>query len=158
MQPGVFLCFGKQLVFDEKLNYDKKNIRVLPDDTDAFGRLNWQAYVRYCEEGEAGLMEMLGFSIMHFYREQKISFPRRAATFEYLSPVSPDSLIDIETMVKKLGKTSFTLSHSFFKKNSEDGERILSAKAEVTAVAFNDQIHEKVELPVELKEALRRIL
>jgi YbgC/YbaW family acyl-CoA thioester hydrolase len=140
------------------LNYDKTNIRVLPDDTDAFGRLNWRAYVRYCEEGEAGLMEMLGFSIMHFYREQKISFPRRAATFEYLSPVSPDNLIDIETTVKKLGKTSFTLSHSFFKKNSEDGERILSAKAEVTAVAFNDQIHEKVELPIELKEALRRIL
>jgi len=131
---------------------------VLSGDIDAFGRLNWRAYVRYCEEGEAGLMEMLGFSIMHFFREQKISFPRRAATFEYLSPVSPDNLIDIETTVKKLGKTSFTLSHSFFKKNSEDGERILSARAEVTAVAFNDQIHEKVELPVELKEALRRFL
>jgi len=40
---------------------EKTNIRVLPDDTDAFGRLNWLAYVRYCEEGEAGLMEMLGF-------------------------------------------------------------------------------------------------
>ena len=140
------------------MNYDKKNIRVLPDDTDAFGRLNWHAYVRYCEEGEAGLMEMLGFSIMHFYKEQRISFPRRAAAFEYLSPVSPDNLIDIETTVKKVGKTSFTLSHSFFKKNSEDGERILSAKAEVTVVAFSEKIQEKVELPVELKEALRRIL
>ena len=133
-------------------------MRVLPDGTDAFGILNWQAYVRYCEEGEVGLMEMLGFNFMRFYKEHKILFPRRAATFEYLSPVSPDSLIDIETTVKKLGKTSFTLSHSFFKKNSEDGERILSAKAEVTAVAFNDQIHEKVELPVELLGALRRSL
>jgi YbgC/YbaW family acyl-CoA thioester hydrolase len=146
------------LVFDQKLNYHKKNIRVLSGDIDAFGRLNWRAYVRYCEEGEAGLMEMLGFRVMHFYGEQKISFPRRAATFEYLSPVLPADLIDIETTVKKLGKTSFTLSHSFFKKNSEDGERILSAKAEVTAVAFNEQVHEKVKLPVELKEALRRIL
>jgi acyl-CoA thioester hydrolase len=143
--------------FRWKLHYDKRNIRVLPEDTDAFGRLNWRAYVRYCEEGEASLMETLGFSMTHFYKTQKISFPRRAATFEYLSPVSPDSLIDIETTVKKIGKTSFTLSHSFFKKNSEDGERFLSAKAEVTAVAFNDQIHEKVELPVELKEALRRV-
>jgi len=33
----------------------------------------------------------------------------------------------------------------------------LSAKAEVTAVALNDQIHEKVDVPVELKEALRRV-
>jgi YbgC/YbaW family acyl-CoA thioester hydrolase len=131
---------------------------VLPGDTDAFGILNWQAYVRYCEEGEVGLMEMLGFNARNFYKEQKIFFPRRAAAFEYLSPVQPDSLIDIETTVKKLGKTSFTLSHSFFKKNCEDGERILCAKAEVTAVAFNDQIHEKVELPVELRGALRRTL
>ena len=154
----MFLCSEKKLVFDVKLNYDKKNIRVLPDDTDAFGRLNWHTYVHYCEEGEAGFMEMLGFSMMHFYKEQKIFFPRRAAAFEYLSPVLPDNLIDIETTVKKVGKTSFTLSHSFFKKNREDGERILSAKAAVTAVAFNDQIHGKVELPVELKEALRRIL
>ena len=131
---------------------------MLPEDTDVFGRLNWRAYVRYCEEGEASLMEMMGFSMTYFYKKQKISFPRRAAAFEYLSPVSPDSLIDIETTVKKIGKTSFTISHSFFKKNSEYGERILSAKAEVTAVAYNDQIYEKVEVPVELKEALRRVL
>ena len=131
---------------------------MLPGDTDAFGILNWQAYVRYCEEGEVGLMELLDFNITRFYEEQKIFFPRRAAAFEYLSPVSPDSLIDIETKVKKVGKTSFTLSHSFFKKNSEDGERILSAKAEVTAVSFNFQTREKVPLPAELKGALKRIL
>jgi acyl-CoA thioesterase FadM len=41
--------------------HEKTNMRVLPDDTDDFGRLNWLAYVRYCEEGEAVLMEMLGF-------------------------------------------------------------------------------------------------
>jgi acyl-CoA thioesterase FadM len=58
--------------------YVKKNLRVLPDDTDAFGRLNWLACVRYCEEGEAGLMEMLDFSVMSFYRAQKTSFPRRS--------------------------------------------------------------------------------
>jgi YbgC/YbaW family acyl-CoA thioester hydrolase len=131
---------------------------VLPDDTDAFGILNWQSYVRYCEEGEVGLMEMLGFNFILFYNERKISFVRRAATFEYLCTVSPDSLIDIETTVKAIGETSFTLSHSFFKKNSEDGERILAAKAEVTAVAFDFEIREKVELPVELVGALKRVL
>jgi YbgC/YbaW family acyl-CoA thioester hydrolase len=131
---------------------------VLPGDTDAFGVLNWQAYVRYCEEGEVGLMEMLDFNFMLFYNERKISFVRRAATFEYLSTVSPDSLIDIETSVKKIGNTSFTLSHYFFKKNSEDGERILCAKAEVTAVAFNFEIREKVELPLELVGALARAI
>jgi YbgC/YbaW family acyl-CoA thioester hydrolase len=139
------------------MTYEKKNVRVLPDDTDAFGRLNWLAYLRYCEEGEAGLMEMLGFSVMHFYRAQKISFPRRAAMFEYFSPVSPDSFIDIETTVKRVGKTSLTLSHAFYKKNSEVGERLLAAKAEVTIVAFDEQVHQKTGLPFQLLDALKRL-
>jgi len=137
--------------------YVKKNVRVLPDDTDAFGRLNWLAYVRYCEEGEAGLMEMLGFSIMRFYRAQRTSFPRRAAIFEYLSPVSPDSFIDIESTVKRVGKTSLTFSHAFYKKNSEEGERLLAAKAEVTVVAFDEQTHQKTGLPTQLLETLKRL-
>jgi YbgC/YbaW family acyl-CoA thioester hydrolase len=144
-------------MFMIKMIYEKKNVRVLPDDTDAFGRLNWLAYVRYCEEGEAGLMEMLGFSVMHFYRTQRISFPRRAAIFEYLSPVSPDSFIDLETTVKRVGKTSLSLSHAFYKKNSEESGRLLAAKAEVTVVAFDEQTHQKTELPFQLLAALERL-
>ncbi|MBT8171509.1 hypothetical protein KJN74_01380 [Candidatus Bathyarchaeota archaeon] len=136
--------------------YEKNNLRVLPDDTDAFGRLNWIAYVRYCEEGEAGLMEILGYSIMHFYRTLKLSFPRRAANFEYFSPVSADSFIDLETSVDKVGRTSLTLSHSFFKKNCRDGERTLAAKAKVTFVTFDERSYQKVELPLQLSEGLKR--
>ncbi len=136
--------------------YEKKNIRVLPDDTDAYGRLNWIAYVRYCEEGEAGLMQILGFSAMYFHKRYKISFPRRAAVFEYLSQVMPDALIDLETTVKNVGKTSLTLFHRFYKKNSEDGERTLAATAEVTVVAFDEQAGQKTDLPAPLLEGLRR--
>jgi YbgC/YbaW family acyl-CoA thioester hydrolase len=136
--------------------YEKRNIRVLPDDTDAFGRLNWIAYIRYCEEGEAGLMEMLGFSAMYFYKRFKISFPRRAAIFEYLSPVSPDSFIDLETEVEKVGKTSFTLSHIFYKKNRKEDERKLAAKAQITIVAFDEQTNQKTDLPAQMTDSLRR--
>jgi len=137
--------------------YEKKNIRVLPDDTDAYGRLNWLAYLRYCEEGEAGFFEKLGFSAIRFYRERKISFPRRAATFDYCSQVSPENFIDIETTIKKIGKTSFTLLHTFYKKNSEEGERLLTASAQVTIVAFDHQLYQKTDLPLEFREALKRI-
>jgi YbgC/YbaW family acyl-CoA thioester hydrolase len=137
--------------------YEKKNIRVLPDDTDAFGRLNWLAYLRYCEEGEAGLFEKMGFSAIRFYKERKISFPKRAANFEYCSEVSPDSFIDIETSVKSIGKTSFTLQHTFYKKNAEDSERMFAASAQVTVVAFDHQLRQKIELPIELRESIKRI-
>jgi YbgC/YbaW family acyl-CoA thioester hydrolase len=136
--------------------YEKRNLRVLPDDTDAFGRLNWRAYLRYCEEGEAGLLEMLGFSTMFFHRRFKISFPRRAAVFEYLSPVPPDSFIDLETKVEKVGRTSLTLSHVFYRKNHEEDERILAAKARITIVAFDEQANQKTDMPVLLTDSLRR--
>lgn len=139
------------------MSYEEKNIRVLPEDTDAFGRLNWRMYCRYCEQGEAGLMESLGFSPMYFQKIHKISFPRRAAHFEYVSPVSPENLIDLKTEVKKVGVTSITLSHTFYKKSSVQKKRILAAKAEVTIVAYDDRLHEKTELPRKLVDTLKAL-
>jgi YbgC/YbaW family acyl-CoA thioester hydrolase len=140
------------------LKFEKRNIRLLPQDTDNFGIINWETYVRYCEEGELGFMEMLGFSFTYFYTKQKVFFPRRAANFEYLAQITIENMVDIETEVKKIGTTSFTLSHCFYKKDSKKGERVLAAKAEVTAVAFNETIHAKVELPEELVVALNRCM
>ncbi|MFQ5758794.1 MAG: acyl-CoA thioesterase [Candidatus Bathyarchaeia archaeon] len=139
------------------MSYEEKNIKVLPEDTDAFGRLNWRVYCRYCEQGEAGLMESLGFTPMYFQKRHKISFPRRAAYFEYVSPVSPENLIDLKTEVKKVGVTSITLAHTFYKKTSEHRERILAANAEVTIVAYNDRLHEKTELPSKLVDTLKAL-
>ena len=139
------------------MSYEEKNIRVLPEDTDAFGRLNWRVYCRYCEQGEAGLMERLGFTPMYFHKIHRISFPRRAAHFEYVAPVSPENLIDLETEVKKIGTTSITLSHTFYKKRSVQSERTLTAKAEVTIVAYDDRLREKTELPRKLVDTLRAL-
>jgi YbgC/YbaW family acyl-CoA thioester hydrolase len=139
------------------MSYEEKNIRVLPEDTDAFGRLNWRVYCRYCEQGEAGLMENLGFTPMYFHKIHRISFPRRAAHFEYVAPVSPEDLIDLETEVKKVGITSITLSHTFYKKRSPQSERRLTTKAEVTIVAYDDRLREKTELPKKLVDTLKAL-
>jgi acyl-CoA hydrolase len=56
-----------------------------------------------------------------------------------------------------VGKTSLTLSHAFYKKNSEVGGRLLAAKAEVTVVAFDEQAHQKTGLPFQLLETLKRL-
>jgi acyl-CoA thioester hydrolase len=140
------------------LHFEKRDIRLLPQDTDSFGIINWETYVRYCEEGELGFMEMLGFSFTYFYTKQKVFLPRRAACFEYLSQVTLENMVDIETTVSKIGNTSFTLSHRFYKKDNKTGERELAAKAEVTAVAYNDELHAKVALPEELVVALKRCM
>jgi acyl-CoA hydrolase len=56
-----------------------------------------------------------------------------------------------------VGKTSLTLSHTFYKKNSKEGERFLTARAEVTVVAFDEQVHQKTGLPLQLLETLKRL-
>jgi len=103
------------------------------------------------------LMESLGFTAMYFHKIHGISFPRRAAHFEYVSPVSPENLIDLKTEVKKVGVTSITLSHTFYKRRSEQGERILAANAEVTVVAYDDRLREKTELPSKLVDTLKAL-
>lgn len=139
------------------MSYQEKNIPVLPEATDAFGWLNWRLYNRYCEKGEAGLMELLGFPPMYFYKKYKISFPRRHAEFEYFSPVSPENLIDLKVEIMRVGTTSITLSYHFYKKSREQRKQILAGKAEVTIVAYDHRILQKTELPVELVESIKRI-
>jgi acyl-CoA thioesterase FadM len=102
-------------------------------------------------------MGSLGFTPMYFQRRQKISFPRRAAHFEYVSPVFPENLIDLKTEIKKIGTTSMTLSHTFYKKRNEQSELILAAKAEVTIVAYDDRLREKTELPRKLVDTLKAL-
>lgn len=102
-------------------------------------------------------MENLGFPTMYFQKIHKISFPRRAANFEYVSPVSPENLIDLKTEIIKVGTTSLTLLHTFFKKSRKGGDPMLAAKAEVTIVAYDDRLKEKTELPRKLVDTLRAL-
>ena len=139
------------------MSYQEKNIPVLPEATDAFGWLNWRLYNRYCEKGEAGLMENLGFPPMYFYKKYKISFPRRHADFEYFSPVSPENLIDLKVEIMRVGTTSITLSYHFYKKSRQQRKQILAGKAEVTIVAYDHRVLQKTELPVELVESIKRV-
>lgn len=132
-------------------------MRVIIEDTDAFRRLNWRVYCRYCELGEAGLINSLGFSQMYFYDKYGISFPRRFASFEYFSQVSPRDLIDLRTEVKKVGTTSLTLHHTFYKKNKNLEKPVLTAKAEVVIVAYDEKNHRKTPLPRELVEKIREV-
>jgi YbgC/YbaW family acyl-CoA thioester hydrolase len=138
------------------MSHEEKNITVLIEDTDAFGRLNWRVYCRYCELGEAGLLNSLGFNQMHLYEKHKISFPRRFSSFEYLSQVFPTDSIDFRTEIKRVGKTSLTLSHTFYKKSKKQQNPVLAAKAEVVIVAYDEKNHTKTPLPKELIEKIRQ--
>lgn len=139
------------------MSHEEKDIAVLVEDTDAFGRLNWRVFCRYCELGEAGLLKDLGFDQMYFYERYGISFPRRLARFEYLSQVFPADTVDFKTEVKRVGNTSLTLSHIFHKRSKKAKNPLLAAKAKVVIVAYDEKNHRKMPLPKELVERIREI-
>lgn len=139
------------------MSYESKKIIVLIEDTDAFGRLNWRVFCRYCELGEAGLLNSLGFHQMYFHERYRISFPRRFARFEYFSQVFPRDLINFRTEIKHVGNTSLTLSHIFHKENEKLQEPVLAAKAEVVIVAYDEKNHRKTPLPKELVDKIRSV-
>lgn len=139
------------------MSHEEKNITVLIEDTDAFGRLNWRVFCRYCELGEAGLLDSLGFNQTYFYEKYKISFPRRFSSFEYLSQVFPTDSIDFRTEIKMVGSTSLTLAHIFYKKSKKLQKPVLAAKAEVVIVAYDEKNHRKTQLPRELVDKIRDI-
>ena len=139
------------------MSHEKKNITVLIEDTDAFGRLNWRVFCRYCELGEAGLLNSLGFDQMYFYEKYRISFPRRFASFEYLSQVLPTDSINFRTEVKRVGNTSLTLSHVFYKQSKKLQKPVLAAKVEVVIVAYDEKNHRKTPLPKELADKIREV-
>jgi len=152
---ALSLILANLSIFD--MSHEEKNITVLIEDTDAFGRLNWRVFCRYCELGEAGLLNSLGFDQMYFYEKYGISFPRRFASFEYLSQVFPTDLIDFKTKVKRVGNTSLTLSHTFYKRSKKLKEPVLVARAEVVIVAYDEKNRRKTPLPENLVEKIREI-
>ncbi len=66
-------------------------------------------------------------------------------------------MVDLKTEIIKVGTTSLTLLHTFFKKSSKDGDPMLAAKAEVTIVAYDDRLKEKTELPKKLADTLKAL-
>jgi acyl-CoA thioester hydrolase len=126
----------------------KAKDRVLIEDTDAFGRLNWRVYSRYCERGEDGYLRKLGYDVNVLKNKYNICFPRRDAHFEYLAPVYVGETIEIRTRVEKVGKTSLIWNHRFFK----GGKTV--AKARVVVVAVDIETGKKVPIPNDIKKVL----
>jgi len=101
------------------------------------------------------LLNSLGFNQMHFYEKHRISFPRRFSSFEYFSQVFPTDSINFKSEIKRVGKTSLTLSHTFYKRSKKQQKPVLAAKAEVVIVAYDEKNHRKTPLPKELTEKIR---
>jgi YbgC/YbaW family acyl-CoA thioester hydrolase len=125
----------------------EKNIRVMVEDTDHFGNINWRVFCRYCEVGEVGYLRTLNLDPITLHKKYCIYFPRRDAHFKYLAPMEVGDSIEVRTKIADIGKTSLIWNHEVYK------GKTLVAKAKIVTVAV-DKTKTKVPIPDELRKTL----
>jgi len=79
------------------------------------------------------------------------------AVFIYPQPVKAGEFMDVTTVIKKVGTTSITFHHTFYKKNSREGERFKVATAERILVCVGRYDRTSTKLPSTLVETIRRV-
>src|SRR5260370_28907824 len=102
--------------------------RIEFSDTDMAGLIHFSNYFRYMESAEIEMLRSLGVSVTMAWEGEHISFPRVAASCEFVRPVRFEDVVDIVVTVGKLGRTSVTYGFEFFK-----GEELV-ARGQVSAV------------------------
>ena len=118
-------------------------------DVDASGIICWSAYARLVEIGETELFRAAGFPYATLWQRLDIWLPRVQCHFEYRSPARLDELLEIETWVGRIGRSSIRLE---FVIRKPDGEA--AAEAYLVMVAIGRSDAKPVPVPPPLLDAL----
>ena len=97
-------------------------------DTDMAGIVHFANFFRYMESAEHALLRSLGLSVTLDWEGEHLSFPRVAASCDYLRPARFQDELDVAVTVLDLGRTSVTYGFEFFK-----GQEAI-ARGQITAV------------------------
>ncbi|QEG32872.1 acyl-CoA thioesterase [Bythopirellula goksoeyrii] len=120
-------------------------------DTDMAGIMHFAAFFQYMESAEHEFVRSLGFSVHSQIDGETISYPRVAASCDYLSPVRCEEVLDISILVERLGKKSITYSFEM----ASNGREIAVGK--ITCVCCRvtpGKAITSVPLPTEVREKL----
>ena len=107
--------------------------RVEFRDTDAAGIVHFSVFFNYMEEAEHAFLRNLGLDVFLVDNETAISFPRVAAKCDYRSPIRFGELVDVETNIERIGKSSVTYKFIFRRDETVIAEgQITAACCELT--------------------------
>jgi YbgC/YbaW family acyl-CoA thioester hydrolase len=120
-------------------------------DTDMAGLIHFANYFRYMESAEIAMLRSLGLSVTMSWEGEHISFPRVAASCDFVRPARFEDLLDIVVTVRNLGQKSVTYGFEFFK-----GEELV-ARGQISAVCCRlvpGKPIESIEIPAVLRAKL----
>jgi YbgC/YbaW family acyl-CoA thioester hydrolase len=97
-------------------------------DTDMAGIVHFANFFRFMEAAEHAYLRACGLSVIGEWEGERVSFPRVAASCDYLKPARFQEVLDVTVAVARLGRSSVTYAFEFFR----GGE--LLARGQITAV------------------------
>lgn len=127
--------------------------RVEFAETDMAGIVHFSNFFRYMEAAEVDFLASLGLSVS--MPEERLGFPRVAASCDYVSPARFLDVIDVTVTVLKVGRKSVTYRFEFFKKDQ------LLARGQISACccrALPGHQMESIEIPPAIRAKLESTL
>jgi YbgC/YbaW family acyl-CoA thioester hydrolase len=120
-------------------------------DTDMAGIVHFANFFRFMEAAEVEFLRSRGLSVVMEWEGRKISFPRVAASCDYLRPIHFQDLVDIAVGLKRLGRKSVTYEFEFLL----GGEVIARGQlSSVCCLVSSGQTIESIEIPKSIRERL----
>ena len=119
-------------------------------DTDMAGIVHFANFFRFLEAAEHAYLRARGLSVSSAWEGEHISFPRVAATCDYLRPARFEDVLEIEAKIERIGRTSVTYVFAVTR------EADVLARGRITAVLckVGEGRLEPMEIPASLREKL----
>ena len=125
-------------------------------DVDKAGIICYGSYVRFFEIAETELFRSVGYPYSTMFDDLDIWLPRKLLHFEFHHPALLDDLLDVESWIGRVGRTSLQLDFSTSK--FADGKSTVTATGHVVMVATDRQSMRPVPIPPPLLEAIRQFV
>jgi YbgC/YbaW family acyl-CoA thioester hydrolase len=120
-------------------------------DTDMAGIVHFANFFRFMEAAEVEFLRSRGLSVSMPWDGGRISFPRVAASCDFVRPVTFQDVINVAVSIIRIGRKSVTYGFEF----SKEGEVV--ARGQVSSVCCRvhpDHTLESIEIPPSFRAKL----
>jgi len=123
-------------------------------DTDMAGIVHFANFFRFMEAAEVEFLRSRGLSVIMHWEGRKISFPRVAASCDYLRPIRFEDVVDITVSLLRLGRKSATYAFEFFL----GGELVARGQlSSVCCLVSAGREIESIEIPGSIRQRLEPV-
>ena len=120
--------------------------------TDAAGLLFFSHQFSIIHDAYEAMLETIGFSFAELIRHQDFFLPIVHAEADYDKPLFVGDVIEIQVVVEKIGKHSFTFAYKLFNAKHE-----LVGSARTVHVTMDKKTQKKIPLPPLMREKIEML-